>query len=109
MLTPTPACTWVPRLHLEYLPAQAPELNPDEGVWRRTKGRLANGCPRDRFDLALDVMRELGRLRRAKKTRYSSPRRTVGIGLALTTPSRHLASNDPVLPEGLHRLLRPRR
>ncbi|MFH1279957.1 MAG: transposase [Candidatus Eisenbacteria bacterium] len=52
-------CRRVPRLHLEYLPAYAPELNPDEGVWRRTKKRLANACPEDRFDLALQVIEEL--------------------------------------------------
>jgi len=57
-------CRRVPRLHLEYLPAYAPEFNPDEVVWRHTKGRLANGCPVDRLDLALDVMRELETLRR---------------------------------------------
>ena len=56
-------CRRVPRLHLEYLPAYAPELNPDEGVWRQTKGRLANSCPADRFDLALAVIGELDRLR----------------------------------------------
>jgi transposase len=64
-------CRRVPRLHLEYLPAYAPELNPDEGVWRQTKARLANGCPADRFDLALDVMRELERLRRAPARLWS--------------------------------------
>jgi transposase len=31
------------RLHIEYLPAYAPELNPDEGVWSQLKGQLANG------------------------------------------------------------------
>lgn len=55
----------VPRLHLEYLPAYAPELNPDEGVWRHTKRRLANGCPADRFDLALSLISELESLRRS--------------------------------------------
>jgi hypothetical protein len=39
--------------------AYAPELNPDEGVWRLTKRRLANRCPADRFDLALSVIEEL--------------------------------------------------
>jgi transposase len=27
-----------PRLHLERLPASAPELNPDEGVWQQLNG-----------------------------------------------------------------------
>jgi transposase len=33
------------RLHLERLPAYAPELNPDEGVWQQLKGvELRNLC-----------------------------------------------------------------
>lgn len=57
-------CGRVPRLHLQYLPAYAPELNPDEGVWGHTKGRLANGSPADRYELALNLMAELEALRR---------------------------------------------
>ena len=34
-----------PRLHLEFFPAYAPELNPDEGVWTLAKAKLANGRP----------------------------------------------------------------
>ena len=64
-------CRRVPRLQLEYLPSYAPELNPDEGVWRQTKSRLANNCPRDRFDLALDVIRELEVLRRSPAKLWS--------------------------------------
>jgi transposase len=64
-------CRRVPRLHLEFLPAYAPELNPDEGVWRQTKHRLANNCPTDRFDLALDVLRELEALRREPRRLWS--------------------------------------
>jgi transposase len=58
-------CRRVPRLHLESLPAYAPELNPDEGVWRLTKKRLANGCPDDRYRLALAVIEELEACRRS--------------------------------------------
>jgi transposase len=33
------------RLHLERLPAYAPELNPDEGIWQQLKGvELRNVC-----------------------------------------------------------------
>jgi transposase len=56
-------CRRVPRLHLEFLPAYAPELNPDEGVWRQTKQRLANRCPTDRYQLALAVIAELETMR----------------------------------------------
>ena len=64
-------CGRVPRLHLEYLPAYAPELNPDEGVWRQTKHRLANGSPADRFDLALSLITELASLRRSPSRWWS--------------------------------------
>jgi len=40
-------CRRYPRLHLEFLPPYAPELNPDEGVWADAKARLANGRPDD--------------------------------------------------------------
>jgi transposase len=58
-------CRRVPRLRLEFLPAYAPKLNPDEGVWRQTKQRLANHCPTDRYKLALAVIAELKALRRS--------------------------------------------
>ena len=64
-------CRRVPRLRLEFLPAYAPELNPDEGVWRQTKNRLANDCPTDRFDLALNVIGELEALRRSSSRLWS--------------------------------------
>jgi len=37
----------IPRLHLEYFPSYAPDLNPDEAVWALLKGKLANGRPDD--------------------------------------------------------------
>ena len=40
-------CRRHPRLHLEFLPPYAPELNPDEAVWADAKARLANGRPDD--------------------------------------------------------------
>ncbi len=40
------------RLHIEYLPAYAPEMNPDEGVWSQLKCLLANGRPDDIDELA---------------------------------------------------------
>ncbi len=64
-------CRRVPRLHLEFLPAYAPELNPDEGVWRLTKRRLANGGPADRYDLALSLIAELEALRRSPARLWS--------------------------------------
>jgi hypothetical protein len=53
-----------PRLHLERLPAYAPDLNPVEMVWSYLKhGRLANLVPRDVRHLDRVVGAELARLR----------------------------------------------
>ena len=49
-------CRRVPRLKVEYFPAYAPELNPDEQVWNLAKARLANGSPDDRFELAFSLI-----------------------------------------------------
>ena len=38
-------CHQYPRLHLEKLPAYAPELNPIEAAWHAAKHPLANGQP----------------------------------------------------------------
>jgi len=51
-----------PRLHVEYFPAYAPELNPDEGVWSLAKRQLANGRPDDFLDLVLGVSLALERI-----------------------------------------------
>lgn len=53
------------RLHLEPLPAYAPELNPDEGVWALAKATLANGRPADIRELDLAVRGALRSLRRS--------------------------------------------
>ena len=52
-----------PRLHVEYFPGYAPELNPDEGVWNQTKGALANGRPDDLDELTGQVLSQLANLR----------------------------------------------
>ena len=53
------------RLHLERLPAYAPDLNPDEGVWNLLKrGQLANRCCRDRDELAWERRCAIRRLQR---------------------------------------------
>lgn len=53
-----------PRLHLEWFPSYAPELNPDELVWSYLKGQLANGGPDDIEELMDDLTRETRRIRR---------------------------------------------
>ena len=47
-----------PRLHLEWFPGYAPELNPDELVWAHFKAKLANGHP----DTVEELMATLCRL-----------------------------------------------
>ena len=56
-----------PRLHLEYFPPYAPELNPDEGVWGLLKGRLANGRPDHIEELDLDLEREFKHIARSPR------------------------------------------
>ncbi len=53
------------RLRLERLPAYAPDLNPDEGVWRHLKHvELRNRCCRDLSHLHQELLRATKRLRR---------------------------------------------
>jgi len=55
------------RIKTYQLPAYAPDLNPDEGVWNHTKyARLANFAPADKDDLRRTVDRELEKLRSRK-------------------------------------------
>ncbi len=52
------------RLHLERLPAYAPELNPQEGVWNLLKRReLKNICCRDLHHLNSELLKAKEHLR----------------------------------------------
>jgi transposase len=54
-----------PRLHLERLPAYAPELNPAEGVWQQLKGvELRNVCCVDLPHLHRELRDAVKRVRR---------------------------------------------
>jgi len=56
-----------PNIQTHRLPAYAPELNPDEGVWNHTKfSRLCNFAASDIHDLRATIQTELGDLRRRK-------------------------------------------
>lgn len=46
-----------PRLHLEWFPGYAPELNPDELVWAHFKDELANGHPANLDELMTNLCR----------------------------------------------------
>ena len=45
------------RLHLEWFPAYAPELNPEEYVWTQTKRTVSNACA-ENLDQLLDLVVE---------------------------------------------------
>ena len=60
-------CHRVPRLHVEFFPAYAPELNPDEGVWHRAKATLANGRPDNLVALAAHLRAAFTRVRRSQR------------------------------------------
>ena len=52
------------RIHLERLPGYAPELNPDEGIWRYLKrGELKNVCCHDLPELRYELRLATARLR----------------------------------------------
>jgi transposase len=51
------------RLHLEKLPAYAPQLNPIEALWHAAKLPLANGQPNDIPELGRDVVGSLRAIR----------------------------------------------
>ncbi len=56
------------RLSMEYLPAYAPELNPDEWVWRHLKQvELANFAPDDLDKLKQGLRSAVQRVRRRPK------------------------------------------
>lgn len=53
------------RIHVDYLPAYAPELNPVEYIWGHCKQHeLPNLCPKDFFHLTRAARQALGRMRR---------------------------------------------
>ena len=52
------------RLRLVRLPAYAPELNPDENVWRWLKRQLGNVCCKDFAQLERELHLAIRRLRR---------------------------------------------
>jgi transposase len=61
-------CRRFPRLHVEYFPGYAPELNPEEGVWGLLKGKLANGRPDDLDELADLLQNEFRNLSRSQES-----------------------------------------
>ena len=60
-----------PRLHCERFPSYAPELNPDEWVWRHLKQELANGRP-DNLDELMETLCRLTNEARKRKALMAS-------------------------------------
>jgi transposase len=59
------------RLHTFHFPGYAPELNPEEWVWKLVKGPLANSAPKDLHELKALIHRPLQRLRQSQKLLWS--------------------------------------
>jgi transposase len=58
-------CARLPRLHLEYFPPYAPELNPVEQVWSYLKKNpLANLAAQNAWELAVDAELSLDKMQR---------------------------------------------
>jgi transposase len=60
-----------PRLQVHRFPAYAPELNPDEYVWTRSKQRLANTTPHTIDQLQHGVRRTIKRIRHSQVLLWS--------------------------------------
>lgn len=56
-----------PRVHMEYFPAYAPELNPAEYVWNQTDRALSNSAPENLKDLKKMLRNSTRKLRASQK------------------------------------------
>ena len=55
-----------PRLHTQFFPKYAPELNPAEQVWNEFKGRTANSLPLDKQDIRNSLHANKRRVQRSQ-------------------------------------------
>ncbi len=76
-------CRSYPRLHVEYFPGDAPELNPDEAVWALLKGKLANGRPDDLEKLADRLQSEFRNVAQSQPALHGCIRQS---GFAVSLP-----------------------
>jgi transposase len=60
-----------PRVHPEYFPAYAPELNPAEYVWNRVDTALANGTPRNEHELTQRLRSSMNKLKASQSLLWS--------------------------------------
>ena len=81
------------RLHLEQLPGYAPELNPDEGIWKHLKCvELKNVCCRSLCELRSELRKAKERLRHKRHVILGCIRQP---GLEIETSAK-----GQVLPRG---------
>lgn len=60
-----------PRVHPEYFPAYAPELNPAEYVWNRADDALANGTPHNEQELTRRLRSSMCKLKASQSLLWS--------------------------------------
>jgi putative transposase len=63
----TALCRRYKRLHLEWFPGYAPELNPVEFVWNQEKRELANHCPAGIKELKRKVRSNSRRIKHSQR------------------------------------------
>jgi transposase len=77
------------RIHLERLPGYAPELNPDEGVWRYLKHvELRNVCCRDLDHLYSELRKATARLRHKSHVIQACFRHAFGHDFTFSCPGQ---------------------
>jgi transposase len=59
------------RIHMEFFPSYAPELNPAEFVWNRTDRTLSNSAPQSLYELSYMLHNSVRKLKRSQKLLYS--------------------------------------
>ncbi|HAG50380.1 MAG TPA: hypothetical protein DCL42_03470 [Deltaproteobacteria bacterium] len=64
------------RIHAYHFPGYAPELNADEYAWNHMKRSVANGVPKDIYDLRHYLYQSAQRLKRSKRLLLSCVRAT---------------------------------
>jgi transposase len=60
-----------PRVHMEYFPAYAPELNPAEYIWNQADRALCNTAPENLAELQALLSNAVCRLRRSQHLLWS--------------------------------------
>jgi transposase len=102
------------RLHLERLPGDAPDLNPDEGIWQYLKHvELRNRCCRSLADLRTELRLAVGRLRHKRELiraciRHCYPALSIFPQRSVGSPpirlSRGLRAEKATLPRAVVRV-----